>query len=229
MTFSTIQSKWQEYELLLNQVTIELANLNKRFQLLLNTSELVTTADSLVTTKYSNQIDTITNPLLLQSQQAIMIESAKVEVMQSELKPSFNVGYAAQNFNQGGWLNAAQVGVSIPLFNGQTKKRIDAQKMQIDIGNYQYQSKLLGLQQDQLEVQNTLALYKAGVDFYKNQIETINPDIVRISELNYQAGEISYLELLNTLQLMATNNKNYWEQIVAYNKAVADFQFLTNQ
>ena len=212
-----------------NQVTIELANLNKRFQLLLNTSELVTTADSLVTTKYSNQIDTITNPLLLQSQQAIMIESAKVEVMQSELKPSFNVGYAAQNFNQGGWLNAAQVGVSIPLFNGQTKKRIDAQKMQIDIGNYQYQSKLLGLQQDQLEVQNTLALYKAGVDFYKNQIETINPDIVRISELNYQAGEISYLELLNTLQLMATNNKNYWEQIVAYNKAVADFQFLTNQ
>ena len=72
-------------------------------------------------------------------------------------------------------------------------------------------------------------LYNEGVQFYKEQLQTINPEIVRIAQLNYQAGELSYLELLNTLQLMATNNKNYWEQIIAYNKAVVDYQFLTNQ
>ncbi len=225
----TLQSKWNEYELLLNQVRIEIANLNKRFQLLLNTKEPITTTDSLSVANYSNQIDTTTNPLLLKSQQEIAIENAKVDAMKAELKPSFNVGYAAQYFNEGGWLSSPQVGVSIPLFNGQAKKRIEAQRMQIDIGNYQYQSQLLQFKQDQLEIQNTLNLYQAGVDFYKNQIETINPEIIRISELNYQAGEISYLELLNTLQLMSSNNKNYWEQILAYNKAVADFQFLTNQ
>ncbi|MCL4123383.1 UNVERIFIED_CONTAM: hypothetical protein GTU68_027347 [Idotea baltica] len=225
----TLQSKWKEYDLLLNQVKIEVTNLNKRFQLLLNTKESITTVDSLSVANHSTQIDTTTNPLLLQGQQSIAVEYAKVDAMKAELKPSFNVGYAAQNFNQGGWLNAVQAGVAIPLFNGQTKKRIEAQKMQIDIGNYQYQSTLLSFKQDQLEIQNTLTLYQAGVDFYKNQIETINPEIIRISELNYQAGEISYLELLNTLQLMTTNNKNYWEQIIAYNKAVADFQFLTNQ
>ena len=225
----TLQSKWKGYELLYNQVKIEIANLNKRFQLLLNTKESITTINSLSVANYLTQIDTATNPLLLKSQQEIAVENAKVDAMKAELKPSFNVGYAAQNFNQGGWLNAAQAGVAIPLFNGQTKKRIAAQEKQIEIGNYQYQSTLLSFKQDQLEIQNTLNLYQAGVDFYKNQIETINPEIIRISELNYQAGEISYLELLNTLQLMTTNNKNYWEQILAYNKAVADFQFLTNQ
>lgn len=225
----TLQSKWNEYELLLNQVKIEIANLNKRFQLLLNTKESITTTDSLSVANFSTQIDTTTNPLLLKSQQEIAIENAKVDAMKAALKPSFNVGYAAQYFNEGGWLNAVQAGVSIPLFNGQAKKRIEAQRMQIDIGNYQYQSQLLQFKQDQMEIENTLSLYQAGVDFYKNQVETINPEIVRISELNYQAGEISYLELLNTLQLMASNNKNYWEQILAYNKAVADFQFLTNQ
>ena len=225
----TLHSKWKEYELLFNQVKIEIANLNKRFQLLLNTKESITTINSLSVANYFTQIDTATNPLLLKSQQEIAVENAKVDAMKAELKPSFNVGYAAQNFNQGGWLNAAQAGVAIPLFNGQTKKRIAAQEKQIEIGNYQYQSTLLSFKQDQLEIQNTLNLYQAGVDFYKNQIETINPEIIRISELNYQAGEISYLELLNTLQLMTTNNKNYWEQILAYNKAVADFQFLTNQ
>jgi heavy metal efflux system protein len=225
----TLQSKWKEYELLSNQVKIEIANLNKRFQLLLNASEPLTTANSLSVANYSTQTDFESNPLLLQSQQAVAIESAKVDVLKSELKPNFNFGYAPQLFNQGGFLNAFQVGVSIPLFNEQVKKRINAQKTQVEIGNYLYQSKLTAFKGTQLEIQNSLILYKAGVDFYKEQIERINPEIVRISQLNYEAGEISYLELLNTLQLMASNNKNYWDQIIAYNKAVVDYQFLTNQ
>lgn len=225
----TLMSKWQEYELLLNQVEMEITNLNKQFQLLLNTNESLTTSDSLYIGSYSTQIDSTTNPLLLQSQQLMAIESAKVDVMKSELKPNFNVGYAAQRFYEGGWLNAIEAGVSLNIFNGQMKKRIQAQKMQIDVGNYQYQSRLLSFKQEHLELENTLALYLTGIEFYKNQTETINPEIIRISQLNYQAGEISYLELLNTMQLMTTNNKNYWEQILAYNKAVADFQFLTNQ
>jgi len=53
--------------------------------------------------------------------------------------------------------------------------------------------------------------------------------MLRISKLNYQAGQLTYLELLNTLELLSNNNKNYWEQIRAYNKAVADYQYLTNQ
>jgi cobalt-zinc-cadmium resistance protein CzcA len=153
----TLQSKWSEYELLLNQVKIEIANLNKRFQLLLNTKESITTTDSLSVANYSTQIDSTTNPLLLKSQQEIAIEKAKVDAMKAELKPNFNVGYAAQYFNEGGWLSSPQVGVSIPLFNGQAKKRIEAQKMQIDIGSYQYQSQLLQFNQDQLEIQNTLS------------------------------------------------------------------------
>lgn len=225
----TLQSKWSEYEILLSKVLIEIDNLNKQFQLLLNSKESITTVDSLSVANYSIAIDTTTNPLLLISQHEISIENAKVDAMKADLKPRFNVGYAAQYFNEGGWLSSPQVGLSVPLFKGQAKKRIEAQRMQIDIGNFQYQSQLLQFKQDHLEIQNTLKVYRAGVDFYKNQIEIINPEIIRISELNYQAGEITYLELLNTLQLMTTNNKNYWEQILAYNKAVADFQFLTNQ
>ena len=225
----TLKSKWQEYKLLLNQVEMEIINLNSQFQLLLNTDELVTPSDSLFALKYSTQVDMATNPIILRSQQDIAIETAKVDILKSELKPSFNIGYASQRFYEGGWLNAMEAGISFNLFNGQTRKRINAQKIQIDIGNYQYQSKLLRFKQDQLETLNTLAMYEVGVVFYKDQIESINPEIERISQLNYQAGEISYLELLSTLQLMATNNKNYWEQIVSYNKAVADYQFLTNQ
>ena len=61
----TLQSKWNEYKLLLNQVKIEITNLNKQFRLLLNTKESFTTTDSLLVANYSNQIDTTNNPLVV--------------------------------------------------------------------------------------------------------------------------------------------------------------------
>ncbi|WP_338794304.1 CusA/CzcA family heavy metal efflux RND transporter [Bernardetia sp. MNP-M8] len=225
----TLKAKWNEYQLLLRQLKIQLDNLNTKFQLTLNSKEPVTTKEPLAVLNYGNSLDTNSSIFLQQSKQNIAIESAKVQVLKSDLKPSFNIGYAAQNFYEGGWLNAVQAGVSIPLFNGQTKKRVEAQKIQIDIANYQYQSKVLAINQELSEAESTILLYNEGVQFYKEQLQTINPEIVRVAQLNYQAGELSYLELLNTLQLMATNNKKYWEQIIAYNKAVVDYQFLTNQ
>jgi cobalt-zinc-cadmium resistance protein CzcA len=225
----TIKSKWQEYQLLLRQVELEITNLEKQFQLLLNTSSRITVEDKMNPVDHIIQESVDNNLSLLQTQQNIAIQSAKVDVVQSALKPSFNVGYAAQRFYEGGWLSAAEVGVSLPLFNGQTKKKVQAQKMQIDIGNYEYENQLLVLSQEKLSIETKVKLYQAGIDFYSDQMRSVNPEILRISNLNYQAGQLSYLELLNTLQLLATNNRNYLEQILAYNKAVADYQFLTNQ
>ena len=101
--------------------------------------------------------------------------------------------------------------------------------MQVEIVNFQYESKRLALNQELSNVNNIMNIYKEGIDFYKEQLQTIHPEMLRISNLNYQAGELSYLELLNTLQLMAANNKNYWDQIIAYHKAAANDQLLTNQ
>ena len=225
----TIKSKWQEYQLLLRQVELEITNLEKQFQLLLNTSSSVSVVEKLKPVDFIIQESIDNNLSLLQTQQNIAIESAKVDVVQSALKPSFNVGYAVQRFYEGGWLSAAELGVSLPLFNGQTKKKVQAQKMQIDISNYEYENQQLVLNQEKLRIEAKVNLYQAGIDFYNDQMTFVNPEILRISNLNYQAGQLSYIELLNTLQLLATNNRNYLEQILAYNKAVADYQFLTNQ
>ena len=225
----TLKSKWKEYDLLQRQAQIEITNLNNQFQLLLNSGTGVTTMDSLLAYSLSSPLDNTRNIFLLQSKQSIAVETAKIEVMQSATKPGFNIGYALQNYQQGGWFNSAQIGISIPLFNGQVKKHIEAQKMQVEIVNFQYESKRLALNQELSNVNNIMNIYKEGIDFYKEQLQTIHPEMLRISNLNYQAGELSYLELLTTLQLMAANNKNYWDQIIAYNKAAANYQFLTNQ
>ncbi len=223
-----IQSKFNEYQLLLKQINFEIGQLEKEFQLLLNTTNDLDVSDSLVVVEFT--LSTEENNIWLQeSKQNINIETAKINLIRTKLKPSFNLGYSAQNYFDGGWLSGLQAGLSIPLSNSQTKKRMEAQRISVAIASSQYESKKIAIKQSLLKAENTIKTYKEGLQFYKNQIETINPEMVRIIQLNYWAGELSYLELLNALQLMENNNRNYWNQVANHNKAVAYYQFLTNQ
>jgi len=224
----TIQSSLNEYNLLFKQVKLEIANLEKQLTGLLNTNEKVTSIDSLAVIPFA-VTDSINSFRVQLANQDIEIEEAYVDVLQASMKPDFNVGYAAQRFLEDGWLHGLQAGVQIPLFNKSTKQKITAQQMQVDVVQANLEVERLRTKQELLSVENTIQLYAAGVDYYQEQLEIINPEMERISELNYQAGEISYLELLNTLNLLSKNNKQYWEQVLAHNKAVVLYQFLSNQ
>jgi heavy metal efflux system protein len=224
----TIQSSLNEYRLLVNQVNIEITNLEKQLAGLLNTDEVITSTDSLVVIPFALN-DSINSFRVQLASQNIQIEQANIDVLKARMKPDFNVGYAAQNYFDGGWLHGLQAGVQIPLFNKQTKQRITAQRFQVDVAQANLEAERLRTKQDLLSVENAIRLYAEGVNYYREQLDNLNPEMERISELNYQAGEISYLELLNTLNLLSKNNKQYWEQILSHNKAVVLYQFLSNQ
>jgi cobalt-zinc-cadmium resistance protein CzcA len=224
----TIQSAMNEYRLLERQAGMEISTLEQQLKVLLNTDENVTATDSLQMLPYAPQAGINTLRVQL-AQQEVEVEQALVPVIKSGMKPSFNIGYAAQNYFDGGWLYGAQAGVQIPLFNKPVKKRLEAQQLQVEVAGARYEAERLNASQQLLSVDNAIRLYAEGVNYYREQLESINPEIERISELNYQAGELSYLELLNTLKLLASNNKSYWEQVLAHNQSVALYQFLSNQ
>jgi cobalt-zinc-cadmium resistance protein CzcA len=224
----SIGSSLNEYQLLQRQMAIEISNLEERLQVILNTNEAVTTTDGLSLNSPVSR-DTVAALQVQLAKQHIRIEQANIDILKAKMKPDFNLGYAAQNYFEGGWLSGVQVGVQIPLFNKQTKQKIEAQKIQTEVAMAQYEVEQLRVNQQLLSVYNSIQLYAEGANYYREQLDSVNPEMERISELNYQAGEISYLELLNTLNLLAKNNKSYWEQVLAHNKAGALYQFLANQ
>lgn len=226
----SLKAEKEANDLLYKQGKMEVANLEKQFQLLLNTHQEITPVDTVKVIPFLvSALDSLSNPYLLQTKQNIAVEGAKIAVMESELKPSFSLGYAVQRLNQAGWFNAVQAGISLPLFNSQAKKRIEAQKMQLDVEEFKYKSKALSLKQEQVKNEYAINLYQEGINFYEDQLDAIYNEILRISDLNYQAGEISYLEVLNAIKLKASNTENYLEQIKLHNQSIADYQFLSNQ
>jgi len=98
----TIQSSLNEYRLLLNQSVLEIGNLEKQLANLLNTTEAITTMDSLVIMPLVSK-DSLNSLQIQLANQNIQIEQTNVDLLKAALKPDFNIGYSTQNYFEGGW------------------------------------------------------------------------------------------------------------------------------
>ncbi|MCB0537353.1 MAG: CusA/CzcA family heavy metal efflux RND transporter, partial [Bacteroidetes bacterium] len=223
-----IQSKLQEYEMLKKQVILDLASQEKQLTLLLNTTDTVIIADTLSKADWTPANDN-NNLWIEQAQLQTAIEEAGIKVAKSTMIPDFSVGYAAQNYMQGGWLSGVQAGMSFSMFNGNTRKKIQAQKIQFQVAETQKEAIALNVRQQMLDAIKTIEVYETGINFYHHQLQQINPEIQRVVQLNYNAGGLTYLELLNVLNLLSQNESNYLTQLYEYNKAVAYYQYLSNE
>ncbi len=224
-----LESKVQDYTLLLKQAEANATTSREALQLLIGSTGEVIVADSLQQVVFHPDSGRLNNVLLERYRQKTAIESARVEVLKSRLKPGFELGYKVQKFSEAGLLNGVQAGISMPLFNRTAKKKIKAQELQVEVSKLEYQSKELAWHKEVLTTLNRINLLDAGVHFYSEQLQKLNPEMIRIARINYEAGELSYLELLNTLQVMSSNHLKYLQQIKSYNDAVASYQYLTNQ
>ena len=227
----TLQSARDEYRLLVRQTALKISGSERQLAMLLNSDEAVTTADSLRVLPFVPEAtpEPVNSLRVLAAQQDIQIERANTELLQAQTKPDFNVGYAVQNYFESGWLHGLQAGVQVPLFRKQIKQKIAAQELQTEVARANLEVQRVRSDRDLLTVQNQIQLYEAGIEYYREQAEIINPEAERIARLNYRAGEISYLELLNTLNLATKNKRAYTEQTAARNQAVVLYRFLSNQ
>ena len=224
----TLESKFREMQVDLKHLVVDVAILEYEFNTLLNAKSNYT-SNFIIEITAVLLLDSV-NPLFLQTQnQQIEIEKAKVKMIQAELKPNFKVGYSTQNFYQGGPLTGVQAGISLPIFRGKTKRKIAAQNIEVEIAQQNYKVKEIGYNQQVLEETQRIYKYKFGIENTKKLEETINPELIRLAKLNYEKGEITYIELLNSYELAMKNYLNYWTQVNGYFNSSVNYQYLTNQ
>ncbi|TXF89276.1 CusA/CzcA family heavy metal efflux RND transporter [Neolewinella aurantiaca] len=222
-----LSSRLREQELLAQRARLSVASLRQRLGVLIGADGDVTARDTLSQIALPFSIDTSINTLAVQlAEQDIAFTRANIGRTRAELKPGFRLGYSAQHYFEGGYLSGIEAGITLPLFNKSTKRRIEAQQLGVAVAESQLEATRLRRRSEQLEASNQLREIEASLTFYREQLAVVNPEIVRISRLNYRAGEITYLELLSALEMLADNNIGYLESLLAYNQTVARIQFL---
>ena len=226
-----LNSALRRYEQLTERTQLAVTNLQSQLGLLLNTEGTVAPSDTLrLTDPPPNLGDTLRSGLEVElAGRQVETARANIGVLSAQLRPGFRLGYSAQQYFEGGYLSGIEAGVTLPLFNGVTRRRIEAERLGVTVAETELEARRLRYAQDLLQVRSELQQAAVTADYYAEQLALVNPEIVRVSSLNYRAGEIGYLELLGALRLLAENGVEYLDAVANHNLAVARLRYLLNQ
>ncbi len=222
-----LSSRLREQELRAEQARLDIAFLREQLGLLTGSPGPVGAADTLALSGVPLPADSLAVPLPVQlAERNITTTRLGIEQTRAELRPGFRLGYSAQQYNQGGYLSGLEAGVTLPLFTQSARRRIESQRLGIRVAETQLEAERLHYQRQLLEAGRQVVSSAAAVDYYQEQLAVINPEIVRLTRLNYQAGELTYVELLGALGLLGENGVHYLERVLAHNLAAARLRYL---
>ncbi|MBB4079416.1 cobalt-zinc-cadmium resistance protein CzcA [Lewinella aquimaris] len=223
-----LSTRLREQEMRAEQARLSIAGFQQQLGRLTGSRDGVGASDTLAIITAPLLADTVNAPLSIQlAERNIATTRLGIERTRAELKPGFRLGYSAQQFDQGGYLSGLEAGITLPLFNQPTRRRIEAQEIGVAVAETRLAAERLRFEQQRIEVVAQIARHAAAVEYYREQLAVVNPEIIRISRLNYRAGELTYLELLSALRLLSDNNIGYLNSLLDHNLAVARLQFLS--
>ena len=180
------------------------------------------------------------NPLVLkQLEQEKNIQNAKLLAEKAKLSPSFNLGVNSMTMKGNGadekYYNGTHrfqsgfVGVGIPVFNSAQKSVIEAQKVNQQIAENNYQLGLVNLKNQYLQNLGQFQKLNNEISYYQKTGLQNSESILKTANNQYFNGEINYLEwTLLVTQAFEIQNK-YIDRLKETNDKIIEINSLKSE
>ena len=180
------------------------------------------------------------NPLVLkQLEQEKNIQNAKLLAEKAKLSPSLNLGVNSMTMKGNGadekYYNATHrfqsgfVGVGIPVFNSAQKSVIEAQKVNQQIAENNYQLGLINLKNQYLQNLRQFQKLNDEISYYQKTGLQNSENILKTANNQFYNGEINYLEwTLLVNQAFEIQNK-YIDRLKETNDKIIEINSLKNE
>ena len=247
LELSVAQSEQGDMAMRIVQNQSERLNLQKQLQTLIHSQELVETQADTLTKRSLSTISLDTNaisgnPYLQYLRQQILIEQKATAAQRTTLLPGFSIGYFNQSligpqlvngseiyFNGGKRFQGFQVGVSIPIFNGASKARIQASEISEKLGKNQLELTNIQLNSNLQQAIQTFQSAEQNLDLYQQKTLVLADAIRHNATRAYEAGEIGYMEFSQALNRALHIKSTYLDLLDSYNHSVIEIEFLVNK
>ncbi|NNK90735.1 MAG: TolC family protein [Saprospiraceae bacterium] len=166
------------------------------------------------------------NPHMLFLAAKNQVASARINQSRAQLLPQINSGLMLQTTSGAFPLFGFQIGINLPLFNKNTKQKIEASELGLKIQEEENREQakrmrlaIESLMNNMLKKQNTI----------KQLDESIKPLLLELKDISfvaYQEGEISYLEYLNGFEQLMSMNKRLLKAQYEFHLLKADLEYL---
>ena len=180
------------------------------------------------------------NPLILkQLEQEKNIQNAKLQTEKAKLNPTFNIGYnnmsmygnGADNkfYERSARFHSGMIGVGLPIFNSAQKSVIEAQKVNQQIAENNYQLGLVNLKNQYLQNLGQFQKLNNEISYYQKTGLQNSESILKTANNQYFNGEINYLEwTLLVTQAFEIQNK-YIDRLKETNDKIIEINSLKSE
>lgn len=212
-----------------------------QFNLLLNTTEQYLPKKGELKGDNSLEIhmDISQHPYLRQSRQSIELAKAQQDLEQSRMLPDLLIGISNHSIQGVGAddilypvsrrFNSISFGIGIPHPFGAQSAIIEASKTAVKISEYEYQYQI---RKHQSELESALSGRDSLMKTIRTMEESQLPIIEKVrnaANIQYRAGEISYLEWTMAMHQTMTIQQNYVQALQIYHELNNTITYLQQQ
>ena len=163
------------------------------------------------------------NPLLAISRQQVDISKYEAKTESSAMLPDFSVGYFNQSnkdLSENDRFTGISAGITIPIFFNSEKSKIQAAQINKKIAEQNYENDIRITQNNYASLLQEYSKYKTSLDYYENTALAQSDLIISSANKSYKAGNIDYVEYVQSLDRAIEIRSNYLESLLDYNFAV---------
>lgn len=139
----------------------------------------------------------------------------------------WNPYHVDRGWNDGNFMGF-EIGVGIPIFNGATRARVKAARLNREQLQLQANTEIQLYKNQFIMAMNNMLAARDQLEYYMRSGNSNAEESARISDLAYKNGEISYIEYVSALQQSIDTQLKYASAINDYNQAVITLMTLNN-
>jgi len=227
----SLETKFNNLNVMLKQEKVALNNITKEFNFLLNSDTVLLPEKQpieniLLSTNNFNEETLDSHPTVSLQENEISLAIQEKKVYQNAFLPELSLGYFNQQIDGTTGFSGVQAGIAIPIFGGNSKKAaaadINAQKSKNELS---YLQKQLKTEYDKLYAQYTNLLEQ--YNYFNNSAIPNANELQRNANLLYKNGEIGYVEYLQGLEQAVDIKIEYLNIIKELRNTESTLVFLT--
>lgn len=231
------EAKSKEVHNLLMQEQVDLQNAQLQLQILTGitdknvvTNQRLEKSDENLSTFILGDTSVFkTSPFIQYQQQNILVNRQSLKLQKTKLIPGFSIGYLNQVGPDQPEHFRLRYGITIPLWFWTYNSQIKVANNKLQMANSQY---AIAQKNINSEFQQALSEYKkyfASVNYYETSGIKQAEAIISTAARSYEAGSISYIIYMQSLNQAFEIKINYLETVRYYNQSIIQLNYLNGQ
>lgn len=153
----------------------------------------------------------------------------RVKLEQNKLLPDISLVYyiGTNRYKNSSNYQGVMVGLGLPLFFGEQRAKIKANKIAINIRENLQSYYLANAKGIYSELHSELQKYQETIDYYNDSGKELVSEIIRSSQRSYDVGEIDFFDYVLSVENALFLTLDYLDNISGYNDVALELNYLT--